>query len=287
MRQMSEFKFACPVCGQHITADSSASGKPLECPTCFQRIVAPQAPLSGDPKFILSGTKAGTAPTSFGSEPTIRRTKLQSLKASLVPVLLLLVTAGVAFLLWHNQLTSLANGLAERATAPSAKPAAPSTFKSPHPIPANVSWTLNVASAPIPNGDVAGSVHGNGFLCEYASFKAGRLSLRQGSPSSPDLGITITLGMLQAQQLAGKAVVVTPTNPVPAPRVVLRWKDDQQQPVTEHIRAGYAMKVIFGPASSGRIQGRIYIALPDEEKSFAAGNFDAEISGPNQPLAGK
>ena len=41
---MSEFKFACPVCGQHITAGSSASGSQIVCPTCFQKIVVPQAP---------------------------------------------------------------------------------------------------------------------------------------------------------------------------------------------------------------------------------------------------
>jgi hypothetical protein len=287
IRQMSEFKFACPVCGQHITADSNASGKPLECPTCFQRIVAPQAPLSGDPKLILSATKAAAPPTSIGLEPPIRKSKLQSLKASLIPLSLLLVTGSLAFLLWHNQLTSLANGLAERATSPAAKPPQPTAFKSPHPIPANVNWTLNVATAPIPNGEVVGSVHGNGFLCEHASFKTGRLSLRQGPAGAPDLGITVSLGALQPEQVAGKAILVTPTNPVPAPRVVLRWKDDQEQPVTEHIRSGYAMKVIFGPAVSGRIQGRIFIALPDDQKSFAAGTFEAEITGPNQPLAGK
>ncbi len=42
---MSEFKYACPVCGQHIKCDSSQSGTQMECPTCFQKIVVPQAPL--------------------------------------------------------------------------------------------------------------------------------------------------------------------------------------------------------------------------------------------------
>src|SRR5215831_4051497 len=54
---MSEFKFACPVCGQHITADSSASGGQLSCPTCFRKIVIPQAPTAGDSKFILSAAQ--------------------------------------------------------------------------------------------------------------------------------------------------------------------------------------------------------------------------------------
>src|SRR5256885_2485560 len=56
---MSEFKFACPVCGQHITADSSASGGQLECPTCFRKIVVPQAPSSPDSKFIVSAAEVG------------------------------------------------------------------------------------------------------------------------------------------------------------------------------------------------------------------------------------
>src|SRR4051794_12612161 len=56
---MSEFKFACPVCGQHITADSSTSGGQIQCPTCFQKIVVPQAPTSGDSKFILSAAQVG------------------------------------------------------------------------------------------------------------------------------------------------------------------------------------------------------------------------------------
>src|SRR3954466_13169488 len=54
---MSEFKFACPVCGQHITADSSNSGGQIECPTCFQKIIVPQAPSSADSKFILSAAQ--------------------------------------------------------------------------------------------------------------------------------------------------------------------------------------------------------------------------------------
>ncbi len=54
---MSEFKYACPVCGQHMKCDSSQAGSVSECPTCFQKIVVPQAPATDDPKFILTGSK--------------------------------------------------------------------------------------------------------------------------------------------------------------------------------------------------------------------------------------
>ena len=71
---MSEFKYACPVCGQHMKCDSSQSGTVMECPTCFQKITAPQAPATDDPKFIITGTKVGerpipTAPVDSGTAP--------------------------------------------------------------------------------------------------------------------------------------------------------------------------------------------------------------------------
>jgi DNA-directed RNA polymerase subunit RPC12/RpoP len=68
---MSEFKFACPVCGQHITADSAATGSHLECPTCYRKIVVPQAPASADPKFVLSAAEANKPRPPRTSTPTL------------------------------------------------------------------------------------------------------------------------------------------------------------------------------------------------------------------------
>ena len=59
---MSEFKYACPVCGQHMMCDASQAGSVIECPTCFQKITVPQAPASDDPKFIITGIKKGERP---------------------------------------------------------------------------------------------------------------------------------------------------------------------------------------------------------------------------------
>jgi hypothetical protein len=199
----------------------------------------------------------------------------------------LIGTGGVAFLLWHNQLTRLANRVAEKAAGPMPQPATPNAFASPHQVPSNVNWTLNPTNAPIPAGDVAGRVHGHGFLCEHATWKSGRLSLRQGPTGSPDLGITISLGPRQPEDFGGKVILVNPATPAPGPRIVLRWKSDQQEPITEHVHVGYALKLIFAPVVDGRVRGKVYIALPDDEKSFAAGNFDAEIVGTTRPLAGK
>jgi hypothetical protein len=41
---MPEFKFSCPQCSQHIQCDDSYAGVQINCPSCNQAIVVPQAP---------------------------------------------------------------------------------------------------------------------------------------------------------------------------------------------------------------------------------------------------
>jgi outer membrane lipoprotein-sorting protein len=41
---MAEFKFSCPQCGQRIQCDTGYAGAQINCPSCQQSIVVPQAP---------------------------------------------------------------------------------------------------------------------------------------------------------------------------------------------------------------------------------------------------
>ena len=93
---MSEFKFACPVCGQHITAHSSTSGGQIECPTCYRKIVVPQAPEAGDSKLILSAAQVAKArPTSNGAASQLGPLGSSARRTSLWALLGLLVLLGV------------------------------------------------------------------------------------------------------------------------------------------------------------------------------------------------
>lgn len=58
MKIAVEFKFSCPVCHQHIAADSSMAGTQIDCPTCFRAIIVPKAPTGNTTKLILRGTHA-------------------------------------------------------------------------------------------------------------------------------------------------------------------------------------------------------------------------------------
>ena len=39
----------------------------------------------------------------------------------------------------------------------------------------------------------------------------------------------------------------------------------------------YSMKLEFGTAKDGEIPGKIHLRLPDEERSFGIGTFEAQI----------
>jgi hypothetical protein len=41
---MSEFKFSCPHCEQHMQSDEKLSGKQIECPACHHLIRIPPSP---------------------------------------------------------------------------------------------------------------------------------------------------------------------------------------------------------------------------------------------------
>jgi hypothetical protein len=286
---MSEFKFACPVCGQHITADSSTSGGRIECPTCFQTIVVPHASESRDSKFILSASQvAKPRPTSEAAShlgplgSSGRRTSLPAL----IGLLLLLCASGATVFYFRDRILKPFRPPASPATnAVAAAPAVPAPPPPTHPVPTNFGWTLELTNAVIPDTPVAGRIHGSGFAYDRAVLLGGLLLLGQGNPPSYDLGFGVQLSVHQGEELSGKTVEVTPGQPS-ALRVGWRWKDQQEQPSTQVISNGYLLKVTFGQPSNERMPGQIYICLPDSEKSFAAGTFDAEIKRPPQPKSG-
>jgi predicted RNA-binding Zn-ribbon protein involved in translation (DUF1610 family) len=283
---MSEFKFACPVCGQHITADSKASGRQIDCPTCFRKIVVPQAPASDDTKLLLSAAQVGKPRPTFAEatsqlgpmQPASHRVSL----TALVALVLLLGAAGAALFLFRDRIIKAARGLVPASTNALPQPAATVALNTTYPVPTNIIWALDLTNAAFPETTAAGSIHSSGFLCERTILQGGLLSLSQGKTWPWDLAVALNLFARQGEELSGKAVQIDPIR-TRAPAIVLRWKDAGQQPATETITGGYALRLVFGEATNGRMPGKIYICLPDATKSVVAGTFDAEIKRPSSP----
>ncbi len=285
---MSEFKFACPVCGQHITADTAATGSKLSCPTCFQQIVVPQPPASDDTKLIISAAKADKprppqteTPPDLG--PLARPQGNGVFSYVALGVALLCVAALGAWLFYNRQLHPPPPPVVEQPHPPPKPPKPPFVLSSPFAVPTNVSWGLEPEAITIPAGAPAGSVRGLGFLCQRAVLQEGTLLLRQGTSGAPDLAFTVVLPPQRAEDLTSKVITVSPDQDPPVPKVAIRWKTSPQKVATKSFTNGYLLKVIFGVPGRGKMPFKIYLSVPDHDKSFAAGTFEAEIRKPPPP----
>jgi hypothetical protein len=59
----------------------------------------------------------------------------------------------------------------------------------------------------------------------------------------------------------------------------LRWKEGNLS-LRENFTNGYTLRIEFGQLAGNRMAGKVYLCTPDAEKSYIAGNFDAEIRKP-------
>ena len=111
---MSEFKYACPVCGQHLKCDSSQSGSVMECPTCFQKITVPQAPADSDQKFILTGSKVSAKKYSLPVDEggVIALKEKSSFAAIAIIIALILAAAGAGVYIFGTRPGGKPAGLA-------------------------------------------------------------------------------------------------------------------------------------------------------------------------------
>jgi len=107
---MSEFKFACPVCGQHITCDSGSSGTPMDCPTCFRTLVVPRASDNAPANLVLTAALFQSRPaTTLGSQKDVIARRLSAARRAraitfaVVVLVVLVVAILLALRLRHTQ----------------------------------------------------------------------------------------------------------------------------------------------------------------------------------------
>jgi len=279
---MSEFKFACPVCGQHIRCDSASSGSHMACPTCYRQLVVPQAPAHGGDKLILTAAEVQTRPMpgSLTAGPVAPVVVRRSPLTAILLVTFLVAVGAAAFVfgerLFHHQSDPIQVGTG-RADAPTPVVSAPAL--APGSADDGENWTLDLASARIPDSPAAGRLLGVSFSLDRATLAGGTLNLRQGGKGTPELGMTIYLFARRAEELAGKTITIEPTR-AQAPKLTLRWDDSQPPAVTRNLHEGYALRLEFGSVSGRSLPGRIFLATPDPKQSFLAGTFTAEIRKP-------
>jgi len=263
---MSEFKFACPVCGQHITCDSAKSGTQLDCPTCFQKLIVPNAPQGDISKLILNASLARpkTLPVNGTAGKSITRLRPTADKFPIAIIGWVALFVALAFAAFGIRTT-----FSTRSPQPGTRTDARGAK--------TVDWKLNLAGVTIPDVPVSGRISGVDFSNPKVQFQDDTLNFRVGA-KPPDLGLMIMFGK-GIHEVAGRSFSFE-TNSEQAPRILLRWKNEVGASVRQYVFQGYALRLELNPVHANRLTGKIYFCATNAENSYAVGTFDAEILRP-------
>lgn len=279
---MSEFKYACPVCGQHMMCDVSQGGSVMQCPTCFQKIIAPQAPAEGS-KFILTGTQVSEKKiTARGYDPVAPSSAEEKNfpTAMLVSALVVVLVVGATLFVFRAKI------FPPKKIAPAPKAVAVVTTAAPPPKPVPVAppasdtnWMLTLDDAVIPNKTAVGRIHAQDFIIGRAIFQNGTLTLRDSAHGPIQSGFQINFSGALPEALASQSLnIIADTNK--SARVTLLWRADDGTTQKTNYDNSYAMRLEFGVFANNRLPGKIYLCLPDAEKSYLMGTFNADARKP-------
>jgi hypothetical protein len=131
---------------------------------------------------------------------------------------------------------------------------------------------LNLDNASIPEQPVSGRIHGRSFTLETVELQGGWLKFKQGRDFFADLEADLVLFQ---PDLPGKQFVVKSSQgPGMHPHIYLHWKNASNPPAQKSYVSGYALRLEFGQPQGGKLPGKVYLSLPDPEKSFIRGTFE-------------
>jgi hypothetical protein len=139
-----------------------------------------------------------------------------------------------------------------------------------------VAWQHRLAGVDIPQRPAAGKFRGEDYLVASAAYASGKLSLRAGSgDESRYLNVTLNLSN---DQLAGRHYDLSSDGTTGLPEIVMSWRGSDTRKVQRlKFSGGYALKLLLGQPAGNKVPGKIYLCLPDKDKSFVAGTFLATM----------
>ncbi len=308
---MAELKFNCSKCGQLIACDELWIGHQINCPTCQTELSVPaqqEAPKPANPLVpqVPGATKlsigqarhqsstpppqagaGATGATSFRARvgaPKKKKGNSPAVKYAIAGVCVIAIAA-VGYFVGYPQYQKWQDKkkAEEEAKAAEAAKAAAATNAPPQPAIIAPVFTLEVATANIPEGKVNGMVSGTNFVPDSVRLDklgpAEVLQFVQGQPTSPDREVLVYLYPKAGETLAGHTWTVSQDQKTGVPQVGKRWKPDpSQQPKVQTYPHGYAMKLELGQMNGSTLPGKIYLALNDGQQTVVAGKFDAAVS---------
>jgi len=137
-------------------------------------------------------------------------------------------------------------------------------------------WRPKLTGIPFPDTPAAGKFRGASFSVAHAVYSDKKLSLRDGSGNDSRYFV-INLN-LSGDALPGVSYDLSSSGTTGLPDVKMNWHENGSQTTTSRLFAGgYALKLKFGNRNKNNIPAKIYLCLPDDQKSYVAGTLNVVI----------
>jgi hypothetical protein len=258
---VSQFKFACPICGQHLQARSEEAGHTTECPTCFKKLTVPQAPANGGGNLIIaaalaeSSRRVAVPPSSPQTPVGAPKGGSRGLRIILIVTFLavLAVIAGLVFL-WPGAAVDSPSdgGMVQR-------------------------WTTRFDELQLLETPVVGRLNGWSFEANRQIWRGTQLILRQEGGSPAGLRLELTFPLAGGELVPGKTWKLRTKDPPLTAPVRMLWKDERGDNQSLVFPSDYLLWVRFDAVSKKKVTGRIHLCLSDPEHSWVAGRFEADV----------
>lgn len=164
----------------------------------------------------------------------------------------------------------------ESVSAPKGDSPAPPSPSAPKAEPGKLVWELDPAKHVIPDAPVRGRIAGVDVVPEVmvtgeeVVFRA-----PAGAGQAAERSVILRLasrapGQPAPQPIPGRNWKIEPT--ATGPEV---WLEVKGQPILAH-STQYGLTLELGPRKNGKVNGKVYMALPDKDQTVLAGTFSAE-----------
>jgi hypothetical protein len=137
-------------------------------------------------------------------------------------------------------------------------------------------WKPKLTGVLFPETPAYGKLRGAGFSVAFAVYADQKLSLSDGGgPGSRAVIITLNQS---PNRLAGTSYDIWSDRVAGAlPIEMISRGDNSETTVSRVFTGGYALKLKFGNRVKNKIPMKIYLCLPDTDKSYLGGTFDVTI----------
>ena len=279
---MSDIKFSCPQCGQHIAAGQMWASRQIPCPKCQAVLTVPGQTSTAPPPIPPVLPFAVPPPVPHPVASPARQAKGSSAWIWIIAGVGVVAVVGIALIVFLGvrfYQTTSKKVTAQRQAFTTPAPSVPPVKGEPRAREKDPAVITDPGGMEIPDSPAAGTLRNEPFRVDGASASHSFIVLKQGKDFFPDASLTIFPFLKGDEKLDGRKIIIAPDDRAGLrPHIHVARKDDPKGlPKVEIVTGNYALRLEFGERQGNKLPGRIYLEMGRHLGTKVAGTFEATV----------